>query len=575
MYNSPEKEEAYRFGLERLATVRREAGFAGLEDVRLLDVGGLGVSGRLFVAQGIAEKRLVFVEQAAARSRQLGNDFPAAALYQGRLSTFERFHAQGYGSEAGIEAFNWDLGLTLESCLPDLHGVLPVLKRGKGPRAMFAVMPDARRNRSLEDVPRTARRILKAFGKPLREPLEAVWADLWGRYHPAVGSEADPFRVALRELSAFALMAGSLRDVGLAVQEAHRWAYVSERGFRMRTFFFLLRDEADPFQALKATLEAYRGAPSWFLSRGQGAEHVHARLYPSPSVPAVPPYALAALVSLTRKECERMMKREAVPASPASVADRSHPTAAPAAVDLPREQAIAYLRDVLRHHDAETKRLFEIAIVLPPPPDPRAAILAACNRISQDMFGEPLSGVVLNEDGSVALRDADVPLVPVPAPDPPAVPPPATASAGRSQEVVQRPRLRKKVGHAYLTSQQRDELERNGVLRLRLVEAARQQRLPAEMLAILREEAVEAGTTPPEVLDLKGKGRQRLAGLVARGQGKHKIPGIVSYLHLATDRTDFRGRLLALSNAYGEPTEAILAQARTHRTWVEPSFPTS
>ncbi len=573
MYDSAQKEEAYRSALKRLEAVRRAAGWPGLEDVRLLDVGGLGISGRLFVSQGIAEERLAFVEQAAARGRHLRRDFPAAALYQGKLSAYGRFHAQSYGPEAGIEVFNWDLGLTLEACLPDLRQVLPILKRGKGPRAMFAVMPDARRNRSLEDVPKTAQRVLKGFGKPLREPLEEAWADLWARYDPAAGPEADPFRIALRELSAFAAMAGCLRDVGLAVQEADRWAYVSEGGFRMRKFFFILRDEADPLRALKTTLEAYRSAPSWFLSRGEGAEHVHATPYPSSPVPTVPPYTLAALASLSQKESERLMKRETSPAPSASVTGRSRTTAASAAVDPPRDAAIAHLREVLRHHDAETKRLFEVAIALPPPPDPREGVLEVFGIAYKDFFGEAMPEIRLNDDGAVLIADRDAAPVPVPDPVSPPVPAPAAVRPAKpARPPPARATVRKKVGGVYLTPAQRAELDRNGALRLRLIEAARRGRLPDEMLAILREEAVNAGAAPPEALDLKGKGRQRLAGILARGQGKHKAPCIVSCLHLATDQADFYGRLQALAAAYGEPTEALLKEARAHRTWVEPSF---
>ncbi len=562
MYASLEKDEIYRLGLRRALEVRAQAGFAG-DTFRLLDMGGLGETGRIFLANGIPEKNLTFFERVGSRSHLVRARFPKAAHCHAELRHFPQFHEHRHGQGAGIEGFNWDLGSTPEPSARDLHAVLPVLKRGQGPRVLFAVMADARRNLALEDPRDTVRRAVKTFARDasLRQALEAFWLDLWGRYRLGAAPEpdvADPFKVALRELSALTVITGALSTVGLAATEAIRFTFTSEGGFRMRAFFLVLEDETESRRGLTRTLSALHAAPSWLVRGGQAYPYL-----PPPAPPEGLP-TLGDILSKSPKEIRTMIEKSASP-------NPSARASAPAAGDTPRDRAIAHLREVLRHHDAETKQLFEVAIA-PPPADHRAAVLEACNFICRRIFGESLPDIVFNHDGSVALREEVAAPVPVPAPVAQTVAPPSAAAPASRPKRPAPIAPAKKVGHLYLSPEHRESLDRSSAQRLRLIQAAREGRLPDEMLAILREEADRLGEKPPETLERNSKARMRLSSILARGQGEYKTPSIVSYLHLATDRGDFNGRLQSAAAAYGESTAALLEAARAHPTWVEPAF---
>lgn len=564
MFNSLAKDWIDHFILDLLKKGLTQAG-PPIGEARAATFGGYGVDAKLLMGAGFLESNLFLIERDTRRHTRLITDFPLASHCGGDLGHFRQMFEQMYGLDAGINLLKLDFSGTIEPSAAEVRNALPILRRGTGPRFLVLVMADSRRSLALEDPAGVAHRAMACFGRDaaLGERLEAFWGALWARYQTDNGQEgsADPFKVALRELSALTCVTEALLDdeAQLTLSEAFSWVYVGEHGFRMRAFLFLVADEPDPSQALDHVLTALHAAPCWFV-RGDEAFR-----YDAPLTVLPPPRRLQDLAD----EEKELPSMKSLVVDPSALSALVPAAAAQVPADHERQEHVDRLealgRNELLSPDFRESIQYALAHLRV---DPSLAMTALLRTVLIDLLTtvgkDPTSYVDAAWPGLAnLLRPAAAPVMPPPAPSAVVLAPRSANHPPKKASTKQKPRE---------GVPQEQEGEEFFEVRLTLVRAKRgdpdgykdAMLAAARLLRFVSQD--HAGPLPTEA---KG----RLQAIIATVSGKRRPLFFVRYLGVAKTSEDFQMNLTCLADAYDLSAADVLAEAQTSDKWRNPPFP--
>ncbi|MDF1497716.1 MAG: hypothetical protein P1P90_06745 [Patescibacteria group bacterium] len=248
--------------------------YISLNDATMLLLGGYGDELKICLSRECSPEKIHIVEKSPGRMRKiLRGDF-GAVCFAGNVNHAHEMFAAMYGSKASIDYLHLDLCGALDPVEHALYSLMKLSVKSRG-KCIAITTADQRANRANSDPDKIHKQSQELFD-PYAENIWNSLIDL----HTFVratwnGTEADPNKVALRELSIYNHVA---LTCGLGNSQVFAWPDRLERvifssgGFRMRTYFFHIDGNERGMQQKQAReyfAELIHKAPCYYLISNQ------------------------------------------------------------------------------------------------------------------------------------------------------------------------------------------------------------------------------------------------------------------------------------------------------------------
>jgi hypothetical protein len=248
--------------------------FVALNEAHIMLLGGMGFDAKLCLQAGALENNINIIERKRSLMKKLMRLYPEAHTFQGSLKNAVQMLKAVHGRNVGMDFMHLDLCGTID---PIREALVPVMKLCVNGRTgcLAVTTADQRFNHAIHDPDAVIAKSYYTFGhhaKQLFDDLKEVHEFVQSNWN---GTVADPYKVALRELSMYNHIAeacGHDDSHASILPDSLIRIIFSADGFRMRTYLFHVkkRERSTKSEEVgKKFVDLVRMSPCYYLIQNQ------------------------------------------------------------------------------------------------------------------------------------------------------------------------------------------------------------------------------------------------------------------------------------------------------------------